>query len=32
MNYYENINSQLEALKLKEIEKIFYEKIKMKEG
>lgn len=28
MNYYENINSQLEALKLKEIEKIFYEKIK----
>ena len=28
MNYYENINSQLEALKLKEIEKTFYEKIK----
>lgn len=28
MNYYENINSQLEALKLKEIEKLFYNKIK----
>lgn len=28
MNYYENINSQLEALKLKDIEKLFYDKIK----
>ena len=28
MNYYENINSQLEALRLKDIEKMFYERIK----